>query len=337
MHGTSETSTLGSFLGMWIVMMAVMMLPSAILMLWRYRQAVANAGAMRLALVGTGYFFVWVLIGALVFPVGVALKPVATPIASVVVVLLAGAYQLTDWKAHHLGCCRRAMSVGVGGAWQHGVRLGLHCARCCANLMVALLVAGVMDVRVMLVAGLAILVERLDVRFARAAGVAVVMSALFQLLAKHQHSAAGLKRDHVSGNSAGHRKILRSAGESDAVTSDRPHADIALGARSDVAAIVDSMVERERVGTVRTQVECARHDAHLIRAKVESEEWQALRIDGRELVRSRDSHRRRGRRRAHDVITAARGKREGSGEQHDPSHMQLRMIRRFDGHDLVRT
>src|SRR3954447_347353 len=49
-----------SFLGMWIMMMVAMMLPSLVPMLWRYRQAVG--GSRRLgsltAVVGLGYFFV---------------------------------------------------------------------------------------------------------------------------------------------------------------------------------------------------------------------------------------------------------------------------------------
>ena len=52
-----------SFLGMWVVMMVAMTLPSLVPMLWRYREAVGGAGEMRLgrltALVGVGYFFVW--------------------------------------------------------------------------------------------------------------------------------------------------------------------------------------------------------------------------------------------------------------------------------------
>jgi predicted metal-binding membrane protein len=33
----------------------------------------------------------------------------------------------------------------AGTAWRHGVRLGLHCGYCCANLMLILLVLGMMD------------------------------------------------------------------------------------------------------------------------------------------------------------------------------------------------
>ena len=58
-----------SFLGMWVVMMMAMMLPSLVPMLRRYRDAVGGiagrARAPRLgwltALVGVAYFFVWIL------------------------------------------------------------------------------------------------------------------------------------------------------------------------------------------------------------------------------------------------------------------------------------
>src|SRR5712692_4569124 len=69
-----------SFLGMWVVMMAAMMLPSLVPMLWRYRQAVGWRGESRLGrltlLAGLGYFFVWTLFGLAVFPLGVVLAAV---------------------------------------------------------------------------------------------------------------------------------------------------------------------------------------------------------------------------------------------------------------------
>src|SRR5256714_14583734 len=63
-----------SFLGMWIVMMVAMMLPSLAAMLWRYREAVGRAtprlGRLT-ALVGVAYFFVWTMVGVVAYPVGV--------------------------------------------------------------------------------------------------------------------------------------------------------------------------------------------------------------------------------------------------------------------------
>jgi predicted metal-binding membrane protein len=196
MPGQTWPGAAASFLGMWVVMMAAMMLPSLVPMLLRYRQAVGRSGETRLgrltALVGAAYFFVWTVIGMAVFPLGVALAAVemrhpalarAVPIAVGVVVLIAGAIQFTPWKADHLACCReapgggRALPADAGTAWRHGLRLGLHCSYCCAGLMAILLVIGVMDLRAMAVVAAAITAERLapaGPRVARVIGAVVV-------------------------------------------------------------------------------------------------------------------------------------------------------------------
>ena len=121
MPGQTWPGAAASFLGMWVVMMVAMMLPSLVPMLRRYRQAVGRTGETRLgpltAIVGAGYFFVWTVFGMAVFPLGVALAAIemqqpalarAVPIAVGVVVLIAGALQFTAWKARHLACCREA-------------------------------------------------------------------------------------------------------------------------------------------------------------------------------------------------------------------------------------
>jgi predicted metal-binding membrane protein len=209
MPGQTWPGAAASFLGMWVVMMAAMMLPSLVPTLWRYRQAVVNTGETRIdwltAIVGTGYFFVWTVFGMVAYPLGVALAAVerqqpalarAAPIATGVVVLLAGALQFTTWKARHLACCRepvghgRTLPVDAATAWQHGLRLGFHCSCCCAGLMAILIAIGVMDLRAMTVMTAAITVERLapaGERVARAIGAVVVAAGLL-LIAR----AAGL-------------------------------------------------------------------------------------------------------------------------------------------------
>src|SRR5439155_10545019 len=130
MPGQSWLGAAASFLAMWVVMMVAMMLPSLAPTLWRYRQA--GLGLMTW-LVGVGYFVVWTVFGIAAFPLAIALER-AVPIAVGAVVLLAGFFQLTAWKAHHLACCRDAgrgaVSADAVTAWQHGLRLGLHCAAC---------------------------------------------------------------------------------------------------------------------------------------------------------------------------------------------------------------
>jgi predicted metal-binding membrane protein len=199
MPGQTWLGAAASFLGMWVAMMAAMMLPSLAPMLWRYRKAVGSETRMgRLtALVGVGYFFVWTAFGMAVFPLGVALAAIemqlpalarAVPIAVGVVFLIAGALQFTAWKARHLACCReapgrgRTLAAAAGTAWRHGLRLGLHCCYCCAGPMAILLVLGVMDLRAMAVVTVAITVERLapaGERAAQAIGVVIVGAGLF--------------------------------------------------------------------------------------------------------------------------------------------------------------
>jgi len=196
MPGQTWLDAAATFVGMWALMMAAMMLPSLTPMLWRYRQAVAGAGEPHLgrltALVGAAYFLVWAALGAITFPLGVALTTaemrlpalaLGVPIATGVVIVIAGALQFSAWKSRQLACCRTAPGPGrilpadAVTAWRHGLRLGLHCCYCCANLTAILLVIGVMDLRAMAVVAAAITLERLapdGERAARALGVAMV-------------------------------------------------------------------------------------------------------------------------------------------------------------------
>jgi predicted metal-binding membrane protein len=207
MPGQGWPGAAASFLGMWSAMMVAMMLPSLVPMLRRYREAVGREGEARLgrltALVGTGYFLVWAVLGVAAFPLGVALAAIemqqpalarAVPAATGVVVLAAGVLQLTAWKARRLACCREApgrghtLAADAGTAWRHGLCLGVQCAACCAGLTAILLVVGVMDLRAMAVVAAAITVERLaGERVARAIG-GVVIGAGLLLIAR----AAGL-------------------------------------------------------------------------------------------------------------------------------------------------
>ena len=119
MPGQTWPGAAASFLGMWIVMMVAMMLPTLVPMLSRYRQAIGMRAETRLggltALVGVGYFVVWTIFGMAAFPLGVAVAAVemqlpalarAVPMTVGVVALIAGALQFTAWKAKQLACCR---------------------------------------------------------------------------------------------------------------------------------------------------------------------------------------------------------------------------------------
>jgi predicted metal-binding membrane protein len=203
MPGQSWLGAAASFLGMWLVMMVAMMLPSLVPMLRRYRAAVAlgnetNLDALTL-LVSLGYFLVWTLLGLGVFPLGTALAALemrapalarAVPLAVGVVLLVAGALQLGSWKMRHLACCRdepardRRIASDAATAWRHGLRLGVRCCRCCAGLMAILLATGVMDLRAMAVVAAAITAERLapaGERVARVTGVVAIVAGLLAI------------------------------------------------------------------------------------------------------------------------------------------------------------
>jgi predicted metal-binding membrane protein len=209
MPGQTWAGAAASFLGMWVVMMVAMMLPSLLPMLRRYREAVGTVGRSRLGrltvLVGAGYFFVWTLVGAAAFPAGVALaalemqRPLlarAVPFVAGAVVVVGGLIQLTAWKGRVLACCREAPACSgtldgdARTAWRYGLRLGADCARCCAGLMAILLSIGVMDLRAMAVVAAAITIERVapaGERIARGTGAVIIGVGLLMVV-----RAAGL-------------------------------------------------------------------------------------------------------------------------------------------------
>jgi predicted metal-binding membrane protein len=179
MPGQTWFSAASSFLGMWIVMMVAMMLPSLVPMLARYRDALGAVGETRVgtftAIAGAGYFFVWTAVGLAIHPIGMMLAAMAmrhpalsraTPATTAAITVIVLAVQFSAWKAERLACCREAsvrasvLPASASTAWRHGLRLGYECLRCCANLMTVLLLLGVMDLRVMAVVTAAITVEQ---------------------------------------------------------------------------------------------------------------------------------------------------------------------------------
>jgi predicted metal-binding membrane protein len=190
-----------AFLGMWLVMMIAMMLPSLTPTLSRYRRAVAGTTRTRhgwsVVLVGAAYFLVWTLFGAIAFAVGGTLTSLemqlpalahAVPLAIGATVLLAGALQFTTWKAHRLACCRgaleccHALPADARTALRQGLRLGIDCVHCCFGLTLTLIVIGMMDLRAMAIVTAAISGERLapgGLRAARFTGLVLVAAGLF--------------------------------------------------------------------------------------------------------------------------------------------------------------
>jgi predicted metal-binding membrane protein len=204
MPGQSWPGAAASFLGMWIAMMVAMMLPALLPMVRRYREAVAPGTDTRLGrltmLACAAYFSVWAMSGVITFSLGVAFAALTmrspevariVPIAAALVVIAGGVLQFTAWKTRQLACCRTMPGRGVQlaadarTAWRHGLRLGIHCSRCCAGLTAILLAVGVMDLAAMAIVAAAISLERLAPagrRIARSIGAALVTAGIFLLM-----------------------------------------------------------------------------------------------------------------------------------------------------------
>ncbi len=196
MPGWTWLGTGAVFMGMWLVMMVAMMLPSLVVVLLGYRRAVCRLNQAQLGgltvLAGAAYFLVWAVFGAAAYPVGVSLAAAelrwpalarSVPVLTGLALLVAGCLQLTAWKARQLERCREATgcreppALDARGACQHGLRYGVHCSLCCSGFMTVLLAAGMMDLGAIAIVAVAITAERLAPRpewTARAAGAVVV-------------------------------------------------------------------------------------------------------------------------------------------------------------------
>lgn len=183
------------FMGMWMVMMTAMMLPSLVSMLMGHRRP--ESIRLPRAFVIAGYFFVWAVFGAIAYPIGVAFAAAEmrwsglarlVPIATGVVLLLSGCVQLSRWKVRHLEHCRSlpgSQPSDVWGAWRRGMHLGVQCSLCCLAFMIILLVGGVMNLGLMAILTAAITVERLPAGRGRTSvisGFIIIASAVFVIV-----------------------------------------------------------------------------------------------------------------------------------------------------------
>jgi predicted metal-binding membrane protein len=191
------------FLGLWVVMMAAMMLPSVapVAVLWTRLISGSSAAAgrvMRMSAFLTGYLLAWAVVGAVAFAAlgGAGRLLTASPAAAkwlgVAIFITAGGYQLTPWKDWCLRRCRSPIGalvyyLGFKGR-SRDVRVGLHhgatCAGCCWGLMIVLIAVGVMNVAVMAVLAVVILVEKLwryGKPFGQAVGAVLVVTGILAI------------------------------------------------------------------------------------------------------------------------------------------------------------
>jgi predicted metal-binding membrane protein len=146
MGTATQLGSFGFFIGVWVAMMAAMMLPgTAPGVLRRAREG----GARAVPLFIGSYLAVWALAGAAVH---VLYRPHGS-VAAAVVVIAAGAYEFTPLKRHFRRRCRDS----VGPGWE----FGLCCAGSSIGLMAVLLALGVMSVTWMAVIAVPVVAQKL--------------------------------------------------------------------------------------------------------------------------------------------------------------------------------
>jgi predicted metal-binding membrane protein len=156
----------GWFMGIWVTMMAAMMLPSAAPMLLLFDHVSAERARRGRAFVPTwifaaSYLVVWTIYGLIAYALYRGIRALDLgflawhrdgPYVAGAFIALAGIYELTPLKNVCLRHCRSPMHIvvggwrdGVGGAVRMGTEHGVYCVGCCWGLMLVLFALGVMS------------------------------------------------------------------------------------------------------------------------------------------------------------------------------------------------
>jgi predicted metal-binding membrane protein len=172
----TELGSFASFVGMWVPMMAAMMLPAAVPAVAAFERASPRPLAAP-RFVGS-YMAVWAVLGVAVY----ALYRRHDHTAAGALVVAAGLYELTPLKQ----ACRRRCRESV----RSGFEFGFYCVGSSVGLMAILLALGVMSVTWMAVVAAVVVAQKLlpprpvlDVPVALAAVVLGILVALAPSLA----------------------------------------------------------------------------------------------------------------------------------------------------------
>lgn len=205
MPATARWSALNALAiwAMWAIMMAAMMLPSALPMILTFVKLGSDAaGRARGRSFVVAYLLVW-------FGFSVAasaaqwsfqamdwVNPMVVSTSqwlTIALLLIAGIYQFSPLKRVCLATCRTPLGfllgewrAGVRGAFMMGVRHGLVCLGCCWALMGLLFVGGVMNLAWVVALSIAVALEKLAPhgdRLAQGLGLGLIAAGLFRLLA----------------------------------------------------------------------------------------------------------------------------------------------------------
>src|SRR4029078_1112051 len=164
------------FLGIWLVMMAAMMLPSVAPTVTLYTRITKDRSPLSPWLFTAGYLLPWAVAGLAAYALSLAATSLAggsldwdqsgRTIAGATLIA-AAVYELTPLKNVCLAKCRSRLGSllgswrdGPGGAVRMGARNGAWCVGCCWALMASLFALGVMSLTWMAVVAGLIAVEQ---------------------------------------------------------------------------------------------------------------------------------------------------------------------------------
>lgn len=193
------------FLLTWLVMMAAMMLPAvspvvAVFDGWLRRTGRSRWGTVAFV---AGYLLAWTLTGLVAYGAVAYFQSLAPSGRAAlrwggVLLVLAGAYQLSPLKSVCLAHCRtpvqfvarHAVRLRQGGsaAARVGALHGLYCLGCCWALMMVLVLVGMMNLAWMALVAAVIFAEKVlrhGALVARAVAVLLVVAGVAQVLSPH--------------------------------------------------------------------------------------------------------------------------------------------------------
>lgn len=166
-----------AFLGMWVAMMAAMMLPvvTPTVLAHHMVHSKQGDGITPSAIFAGGYVTVWFGIGLLPLAVFLALPNLVmhlgmTPliVAGGLLLIAGGIYQMTGWKDTCLRHCRHPLqflmthdfSGGLASTYRAGLVHGVYCLGCCWALMLVVIAIGMTNLIWMALAATIFVAER---------------------------------------------------------------------------------------------------------------------------------------------------------------------------------
>jgi predicted metal-binding membrane protein len=194
---------IAAIVSMWAVMMAAMMLPSALPMIRTFVDlSLRNGETRRARAFVCAYIAVWSVFSL----VGAAgqwalqsagwLNPMtvsSSKLVTAALLVLAGVYQFSPLKRICLARCRNPIGFllgdwrpGARGAWTMGLHHGLNCVGCCWALMALLFVGGVMNLAWVAALAIVVAIEKMapgGERLALVLGVVLIAAGAWKLAA----------------------------------------------------------------------------------------------------------------------------------------------------------